>query len=100
MLRGAFFEISGYGAQQAIRLGSNLVLTRLLFPAAFGLASMVWVITSGLVMLSDVAIHACVIQSKRGDEPDFLNTAFTVQAIRGVGLAVLMVLLGKPAAWF
>jgi O-antigen/teichoic acid export membrane protein len=100
MVRGAFFEVSGYGAQQVIRLGSNLILTRLLFPAAFGLSSMVWVITSGLVMLSDVAIHACVIQSKRGDEPAFLNTAFTIQAMRGVGLAVLMIILGKPAAWF
>jgi O-antigen/teichoic acid export membrane protein len=100
MVRGAFFEVSGYGAQQVIRLGSNLILTRLLFPAAFGLASMVWVITTGLVMLSDVAIHACVIQSKRGDEPAFLNTAFTIQAMRGVGLTILMMGLAKPVAWF
>jgi O-antigen/teichoic acid export membrane protein len=100
MVRGAFFEVSGYAAQQVLRLGSNLILTRLLFPAAFGLASMVWVITSGLVMLSDVAIHACVVQSKRGDDPAFLNTAFTVQAVRGLGLAILMLALGRPAAWF
>jgi O-antigen/teichoic acid export membrane protein len=100
MLRGAFFEVSGYGAQQVLRLGSNLILTRLLFPAAFGLASMVWVITSGLVMLSDVAIHACVIQSKRGDDQGFLDTAFTIQAIRGLTLTLLMVAMAKPVAWF
>ncbi|HEY6478063.1 MAG TPA: polysaccharide biosynthesis protein, partial [Polyangia bacterium] len=44
LLRGSLFEIGGYGAQQVIRLGSNLILTRLLFPAAFGLASIVFVL--------------------------------------------------------
>ena len=31
-LRGAIWTIGGMGANQVIRLGSNLVLTRLLFP--------------------------------------------------------------------
>ena len=100
MVRGAFFEIGGYGTQQVLRLGSNLILTRLLFPAAFGLSTMVWVITSGLTLLSDVAVQPCVIQSKRGDDPDFLNTAFTIQAIRGLALAVLMAALAKLIARF
>jgi O-antigen/teichoic acid export membrane protein len=100
MLRGSFFELSGYGTQQVLRLGSNLITTRLLFPAAFGLSSIVSVLVTGLFMLSDVAVQPCVIQSKRGDDPAFLNTAFTIQAIRGVLLALLMVVLAKPAAWF
>jgi O-antigen/teichoic acid export membrane protein len=100
ILRGSFFEIGGYGAQQVLRLGSNLILTRLLFPAAFGLSAIVLTIATGLGMLSDVAIQPCVIQSKRGDDPDFLNTAFTLQALRGVGLGLVMVALAKPAAWF
>jgi O-antigen/teichoic acid export membrane protein len=100
MLRGSFFEVSGYGAQQVLRLGSNLVLTRLLFPAAFGLMSIVSVIMTGLYLLSDVAIQPCVVQSRRGDDLPFLNTAFTIQAVRGVLLTLLMVALAKPAAWF
>ena len=100
ILRGAFFEVSGYGAQQVLRLGSNLILTRLLFPAAFGLATLVWVITTGLALLSDVAVQPCVIQSKRGDDLAFLDTAFTIQAIRGVGLAVIMSALAKLVARF
>lgn len=100
MARGAFFEVAGYGTQQVLRLGSNLVLTRLLFPAAFGLAAMVWVIITGLVLLTDVAVQPCVIQSKRGDDVLFLNTAFTIQVIRGGALALLMVIFAKPAAWF
>jgi len=100
MLRGSFFELGGYGAQQVLRLGSNLILTRLLFPAAFGLMSIVTVLMTGLYLLSDVAVQPCVVQSRRGDDPAFLNTAFTLQAMRGAALALLMLILAKPAAWF
>jgi O-antigen/teichoic acid export membrane protein len=100
ILRGTFFEIAGFGSQQVLRLASNLILTRMLFPAAFGLASIVSLFTTGLIMISDVGVGPCIIQSKRGDEGDFLNSAFTLQAVRGPLLALLMVVLAKPAAWF
>lgn len=100
ILRGSFFEMGGYGAQLLLRIGSNLILTRLLYPAAFGQATIVSTITTGLVMLSDVAIQPCVVQSKRGDDEAFLNTAFTLGVIRGFGLALVMFALGRPAAWF
>lgn len=100
LIRGTVFEIGGFGVQVLLRMGSNLILTRLLFPAAFGLSSIVYTLGSGLYMLSDVAIQPCVIQSKRGDDPAFLNTAFTVQALRGVALTLVMVALAKPVSWF
>jgi O-antigen/teichoic acid export membrane protein len=100
MYWSSLFELGGYGAQQVIRLGSNLILTRLLYPAAFGLVSLVGVLVTGLSLLSDLAVQPCVIQSKRGDDPAFLNTAFTIQAMRGTALALLMIVLAKPAAWF
>ena len=34
--------MGGYMAAQAIRLGANLILTRLLFPEAFGLVGHLW----------------------------------------------------------
>ncbi len=100
LLRGSLFEVAGYGAQQVLRLGSNLVLTRLLFPAAFGISSIVSLFMTGLFMLSDVAVSPCIIQSKRGDDESFLNTAFTVQAVRGPVLALVMIALAKPISWF
>ncbi|MDX2021251.1 MAG: oligosaccharide flippase family protein [Deltaproteobacteria bacterium] len=100
VLRGSAFELGGYGAQQVMRLGSNLILTRLLFPEAFGLSTLVSILIMGLVLLSDVGVQQFLIQSPRGEEPTFVNTAFTFQAVRGCVLAFIMVVLAYPAAWF
>jgi O-antigen/teichoic acid export membrane protein len=100
LLRGSIFEMGGYGVQQIIRLGSNLILTRLLFPAAFGLTSIVYTVITGLTLIAETGFGHCVIQSKRGDEPNFLNTVFTFHAIRGLALTMLMVAIAKPTAWF
>jgi O-antigen/teichoic acid export membrane protein len=100
ILRGSFFEMGGYGAQQLIRFASNLILTRWLYPSAFGQATIVYTISSGLFMLTDIAFQPVVVQSKRGDDPAFLNTAWTMLVLRGFALSALMFLLAWPAAWF
>ncbi len=100
LMRGTIFEVGGYGLQQVIRLGSNLILTRLLYPQAFGLASIVYTVITGLALIAETGFGPCVIQSKRGDDADFLNTVFTIHALRGVTLTLLMVGLAKPTAWF
>jgi O-antigen/teichoic acid export membrane protein len=94
------FEVGGYGIQQLLRLLSNIVLARLLFPAAFGLTSTVAMLITGLTMLSDVGIQQFIIQSPRGNDQKYLDTAFTFQAIRGAILAVIMVAGAYPAALF
>ena len=97
-LRGSIWTIGGYGASQVLRLGSNLILTRLLFPEAFGLAALVTVFMQGLAMFSDVGIGPAIIQSKHGDDPVFLNTAWTIQVTRGFGLWLFGCLAAWPAA--
>ncbi len=82
-IRGSVWVVVGYGGSQVLRLVSNLILTRLLFPRAFGLMSLVQVFMQGLQMFSDLGVAPAVIQSKRGDDSTFLNTAWTVQVIRG-----------------
>ena len=98
-LRGSAAEFAGYAASQALRLGGNLVLSRLLFPEAFGLSSLVSVFLVGLQLLSDVGLEPSVVQNERGDERRFLDTVWTIQAVRGALLALLAVLLARPAAW-
>jgi O-antigen/teichoic acid export membrane protein len=74
-------------------LGGNLILTRLLFPEAFGMMAIIQAVIYGVWMLTDVGIGPSIIQKPRGNEPSFLNTAWTVQIIRGflvwIGLCVL-----------
>lgn len=97
-LRGSLWTLGGYGFQQFIRLGSSLILTRLLFPEAFGLMSLVQVFLQGLEMFSDLGIQPSIIHNKRGQDPDFLNTAWTVQVLRGMLLWLGACLLAWPAA--
>ncbi|WP_333683484.1 oligosaccharide flippase family protein [Pontibaca methylaminivorans] len=99
-LRSASFLTLGFGLSQIIRLGSNLILTRLLFPEAFGLMALITVVTVGLTMFSDVGTSPAIAQSKRGDDPDFLNTAWTIQVIRGFALWSFTAALAIPAAKF
>ena len=99
-MKGSLWTLGGYGASQVIRLASNLILAHLLFPAAFGLMALVNVFMQGLEMLSDIGIGPSVIQNKRGTEPKFLRTAWTLQIIRGLILWLVSVALAKPAAHF
>lgn len=98
VVSGSVWTIGAYGATQVMRLGSNLVLAHLLFPAAFGIMALVTVVLQGIQMISEMGIGPSVIQNKRGEEPAFLNTAFTLQAIRGLGLWIAACLAAWPAA--
>lgn len=95
-IRGSIFELGGFGGAQVIRLGGNLILTRLLFPEAFGLAALVTIVLQGLELLSDVGLAQAVVQNPRGDDRTFLNTAWSLQIIRGGILCVLCLLLAYP----
>lgn len=99
-VRGAIWTIAGYGAGQLLRLGGNLVLTRLLEPRLFGLMTLVYVFITALHLFSDLGIGASVIQNKRGDDPAFLNTAWTLQVVRGGFLWVCSLLLTWPVTHF
>ena len=99
-MRGSFWTLGGYGASQVIRLLSSLILARLLFPEAFGLMALVNVFMQGLEMLSDIGLGPSIIQNKRGHERTFLNTAWTLQVIRGFILWLVACALAWPAAAF
>lgn len=100
VLRSSGWIAVGFGGAQLIRLASNLILTRLLFPEAFGVMAIIMVLMQGLNNFSDVGITPSILQSRRGDEPGFLNTAWTMQALRGAGLWLATCVLAWPVALF
>lgn len=99
-MRSSVVTVGGFGASQIIRLASNLILTRILFPEAFGMMALVMVFLQGLAMFSDVGVGPAIMQSKRGDDPEFLNTAWTIQIGRGVLLWLAAALMAWPFATF
>jgi len=99
-LRGSMLTAGSYAVTQALRLGSNLILTRLLYPEAFGVMALVSVALVGLAMFSDMGVGPAISASPRGDERDFLDTAFTLNVARGAVLWAATCALAWPMARF
>lgn len=94
----AVVEVAGFGLGQALRLGANLILTRILFPEAFGLMAMVHLVLYGLQMLTDVGLAQALVRSPRGDEPVFLDTVWTIKVLRGLLLWIVACALAWPVS--
>lgn len=99
-LRGTLWTVLAIAGGQGIRLASSLVLTRLLHPEAFGVMALMMVFVQAMQMFSDVGIGPSIIQNERGDEPRFLDTAWTVQVGRGAGIWLACAVIATPVAWF
>jgi len=100
LARGSLWAVVGHGGSQLLRLAGNLVLWRLLYAEAFGLMAIVNVFMQGLTMFSDVGIGPSIVQSKRGDESEYLNTAWTIQVMRGFTLFAVAAVAAVPVANF
>lgn len=98
-LKAGSWNLVSLVASQVLRLGGNLIMARLLLPEMFGVMVIATTVSVLLHLLSDVGLRQNIIQSHRGDDPEFLNTAWTVQIIRGFVLFALTLLLAA-ASWF
>ena len=100
VMRGTLMTAVNFGGSKGLRLVSNLILTRILFPEAFGMMALITVFSGALEMFSDTRINASIIQSKRGHERIYLNTAWTIQILRGILLYMAALFFAVPAAEF
>ncbi len=100
VFRGSAWAVGAHAASQLVRLASSLLLTRLLFPEAFGLMALVAMVLYALEMLSDIGLGPAIIRDPRGENRHFLATAWTLQAIRGALLWALACLAAPPIAAF
>ena len=99
-IQGTLWTLVGYGGSQVLRLGGNLILTRLLAPELFGLMALVQTFITGLNLFSDIGIRPGIIRSSRANDPVFLNVAWTLQAIRGIWIWLLCIVIAWPIAQF
>lgn len=94
------WTLGGYGLAQLVRFGGNLALTRLLFPEAFGTMALVQATLTGVGMLSDLGIEQAIIQNRLGATSKFVDTAWTMQILRGIGIWLICCALALPVSKF
>ncbi len=98
-ISGSAWTMFGYGSGQILRLIGNIIVARLLFPEAFGIMGIVFAVMTGLAMFSDIGLGPSIIQHKRGEDPAFVRTAWTLQAMRGLVIWLLAIPLAWPVYW-
>src|SRR3984885_9757481 len=73
-----------YGLTAIIKLGSSLILTRLLSPEVYGVFGILLSIIFIIELVSDVGTVALLIRHTRGDDVKFIHTVWTMRLIRCV----------------
>ncbi|MGI0491582.1 oligosaccharide flippase family protein [Alkalinema pantanalense CENA528] len=99
-IQGAVWSIAIYGLSIVVRLGSSLVMTRLLSPEIFGLMNLVYIVMNGLYLFSDIGSGPMIVRHEKGDDPKLLNTVWTAQVIRGVIVWLGCLAFALPAVQF
>jgi O-antigen/teichoic acid export membrane protein len=94
IVNASAWTLGSYGVENVLRLVSSVILSRLLFPEAFGLVSASSSIIVAIGLFTDLGIRAVIIQSPRGDSDDFLRSAWVFQVLRGMLLWLVLVLVG------
>ena len=91
-IRGGFVTLSALAANFILRMGSLIVLARLLMPEEFGLVGMVLAVTGVLGLFKDAGLSMATIQRATIDEEQ-VSTLFWFNILVGVLLALLSCLI-------
>jgi O-antigen/teichoic acid export membrane protein len=94
VINSSIWVFGGQMGGQILRLVSNLIMTRLLVPEMFGVMAMANTVIVGLQLCSYFGIQHNIIQSSRGDERIFLDTAWVLQILRGILIWLAALCLG------
>ncbi|MBB4660011.1 oligosaccharide flippase family protein [Parvularcula dongshanensis] len=90
--------VANAGGSSLVRFASNLVLSRLLAPEAFGVVLFITSIQFVMALLSETGIGAFIIRSEKGNAPHVLDTVWTISALRGLALALIGVVIAPFVA--
>ena len=98
LLKGTFWTTGSYGIVTGLRVAQSIVLARLLAPELFGVMLIVNTLRIGIELMSDLGIGQNVVYSKNANDPEFYNTAWTLQFIRGLILWLCLSAAAVPLA--
>lgn len=97
--RGAAFIVAGRFIMRSLGFVNTIILARLLAPADFGLVAVAITALQLLQGFSDLGVAQAVIRFRDAGRADY-DTLFTLAAIRGAAIALLLVLAAPVAAIF
>jgi len=100
VLGGGLWLLIGNGVERGLRFARMAVLARLLAPEDFGLMGLILVATGFVEALTFTATNQAIIQHPSGRSREFLNTVFTVTIVRGLILAVIIIVTAPWIAAF
>src|SRR5437762_230154 len=100
LVSGTFWTIGAYGISTALRVVTNVALAHMLAPDIFGTMLIVYTLKTGIELVSDVGINQNIVYNENADNPEFYNTAWTLQLLRSIGLWLVFVAAAWPIALF
>lgn len=98
-IRGGFARILAQAANFSLRVGSLMVLARLLGPSDFGLVGMVTAFTGLLMLFRDFGLSAAAVQRANVTDEQ-LSNLFWINLLVGFVLGLLAVLFAPAVAAF
>jgi O-antigen/teichoic acid export membrane protein len=100
LFSGTVWTIGAYGVSTALRTATSIVLARLLAPDIFGTMLIVYTLRMGIELISDIGIGQNVVYNENADNPEFYNTAWSLQLIRSIALWLVFTAAAVPMAKF
>jgi O-antigen/teichoic acid export membrane protein len=98
-IRGGFAKLCAQVANYALRIGSLMVLARLLDPKDFGLVGMVTAFTGVLSLFRDFGLSAATVQRMEVTDEQ-ISTLFWINILVGALLSLLTVAMAPVVAAF
>lgn len=93
VIKASSWSVLFYTLDLLLRFSSSLILTRLLFPEAYGLMAVAGIIPTILIMWSDVGLRSSIIRHPEGNQGEYLSTAWIIQSLRGLGIWLVILLI-------
>jgi len=99
MIRGGFAKVCSQGANFVVRVGSLMILARLLDPKDFGLVGMVTAVTGVFHLFKDFGLSTATVQRTTVTEEQ-VSTLFWINMLLGAMLGILSVAMAPAIAGF
>jgi O-antigen/teichoic acid export membrane protein len=98
-VRGGIIRAIANGTATILRIGSTIVLARLLTPSEFGIFAMVFVITDFARLFIELGLGTATVQREEITHEE-VSTLFWINLGTGAALMIALICLSKGVAWF